>query len=65
MSRYGVDYYVSTDAEFDGHCYTTREPAQAGVDSVHVTGRFCSAPLAIFKHDRFVTRIFGSMGRRS
>lgn len=58
LREYAIDYYVSTDAMEAGGCYIAVEPAEAGPSSAHAKARICSQPLATFRHDRFVTRIF-------
>lgn len=57
LNDYGVTYYVSTNAAQTGGCYRTEEPAQAGPDSVHMAGSFCSQPVFTSTHGGFTTRI--------
>jgi hypothetical protein len=46
LHNYGVRYYVTDDTAFDNGCYHTREPAQGGPGTAHMTGLFCQQPVA-------------------
>jgi hypothetical protein len=49
LSSYHVRYYVTVNAEADGACYRTVEPALGGPDSPHMQGTFCQ-PAVIYPH---------------
>ena len=58
LRNYGVTYYIATDPQPIGGCYTVREPIQAGPDSRSMHGTFCSEPVAHMVSFGEVTDIF-------
>lgn len=58
LKAYGVRYYVALGAAQSGNCYTVEEPAQAGSDSPHMRGVFCSQPVAAFVDHQAHEEIF-------
>jgi hypothetical protein len=58
LSKYGVRYYVASNATQVNGCYLVVEPQQAGPDSPVMRDRICTEPVARYWHSGVSTLIF-------
>jgi hypothetical protein len=65
LDSYGVRYYIATNLQRSGACWLAVEPVQAGPDSPHMRDTFCSAPVALFRHNGYQTLVFDMNAERA